>query len=165
MQKKYGNTKRNQTMQHRGEDHSKTNGNRIYLCHSCSDLHLIRKNGRTHDLGTNHDNDKTSNLGHRSHTNLNVRKRIAHKTIGLILCSRSHPNRRWAQHTIFLNQTSPLQNFQSCHSCVAQIVFLPPTDNPTRVRPLLDTLPSKQHRTIGTATTNQLFNLIKNNLL
>ena len=45
VQKKYGNTKRNQTMQHRGEDHSKTNGNRIYLCHSCSDLHLIRKNG------------------------------------------------------------------------------------------------------------------------
>ena len=107
-------------MQHRGEDHSKTNGNQIYLCHSWSDLHLNRENGKKHDLGMNHDYDKTSNLGHVSHTNLNVRKRVAHKTIGLIRCNRSRPNRRWAQHTSFFNQTSPLQNFQSCHSCVAQ---------------------------------------------
>ena len=127
-------------MQHRGEDHPKTNGNRIYPCHSCSDLHLNRENGKTHDLGTNHDYDKTSNLGHISHTNQNVRKRIAHTTINQILWNRSRPNRRWAQHTMFSNHTSPLQNFQSCQSCVAQIVFLSLNDNPTSVRPLLDTV-------------------------
>ena len=70
----------------------------------------------------------------------NMRKRIAHTIISQILCNRSRPNRRWAQGATVLNHTSPLQNFQSCDSCVPQMVFLSLSDNFTCVLPLLDTV-------------------------
>ena len=135
-------------------------------CHSCSDLHLNTENGKTVDVGRNHDYDQTSNRGHISHTNQNVRKRIAHTTSCLILCNRSRPNRLLAQHAIFSNQTSPLQNIQYCRSCVAQMESSSCLQTAIAHAFALSWAPlsSKQHRTIGTATTNQPFDIIKNDV-
>ena len=67
---------------------------------------------------------------------------------------------------IFSNQTSPLQNIQSCRSCVAQMESSSCLQTAIAHAFALSWTPlsSKQHRTIGTATTNQPFDIIKNDV-
>ena len=114
--------------------------NETSLCHSCSDLHLNTENGKTHDLGTNHDYDKTSNLGHIfTNKSKHAKTNRAHHHQPDSLKQITPESTLGTTHN-FSNHTSPLQNFQSCHSCVAQIVFLSLSDNSTRVGPLLDTV-------------------------